>query len=236
MRATRSHTREPSASSSSWMSAPPGFDVRTSTNIRPPDGLAGVGERLQRVRSQVRVDGQRIGQRRRRAPRREIRRGVGLGRRADVAALAVGDHQEPALARVLGHALGGRQAVMAGLLEERELRLDGDGVLGDRVDDARAEALDRPREARRARRARRGTPRREAARAAGRARRTARSSALPPAARDAPGSCSPRRQATARSAARRPLRPRRRARPPSRGGPAAVPRAAARAGARPRRA
>ena len=39
---------------------------------------------------------------------------------------------------------------MAGLLEERELRLDGDGVLGDRVDDARAEALERPREAGRA--------------------------------------------------------------------------------------
>ena len=147
MRATCSHTREPSASSSSWMSAPPGLDVRTSTNARPPEALqaSANGSSESAPRYGLTVSASASGGDA--PPRREVRRGVGLGRRADVAALAVGDHEQPALAREVGDALGGREAVMPGLLEERQLRLDRHGVLGHRLDDARAEALQRPSEA-----------------------------------------------------------------------------------------
>jgi len=89
----------------------------------------------------------RVGERRRSPPGQEVRRRVGLGGRADIAALAVGDHEQPALAREPGHALGRRQAVMPGLLEERQLRLDRHRVLRDGLDDARAEALERASEA-----------------------------------------------------------------------------------------
>ena len=84
------------------------------------------------------------------AARAEVGRGVGLGGRADVAALAVGDHEQSALARQLGDALGGGEAVLAHRLEERELRLDRHRVLGDGLDDAGAEALERTRESGRA--------------------------------------------------------------------------------------
>ena len=72
----------------------------------------------------------------------EVRGGVRPRGRADVAALAVGDHEQPGAARVgadlveRGHPLGAER------LEERELRLDRDRVRRDRVDDPAAEARD----------------------------------------------------------------------------------------------
>src|SRR5581483_6099503 len=63
-------------------------------------------------------------------------------RRADVAALAVGDHEQPRAARVPAHL--GERAHPRGSerLEEGELRLHRDRVRRDGVDDPAAEALD----------------------------------------------------------------------------------------------
>ena len=60
--------------------------------------------------------------------------------RADVAALRVGDDEQPGGPRVLAHLLERAEAVAAERLEERRLRLHRDGVGRDRVDDAAAEA------------------------------------------------------------------------------------------------
>ena len=51
----------------------------------------------------------------------------------------------PDLGRVSRHRLQGHPAVAAERLEERDLRLDGNGVGSDDVDDPLAEALDRTR-------------------------------------------------------------------------------------------
>ena len=146
MRATCSQTREPSASCELLDVGAAGIGGAHEHEREAAGGPARLCERLERVGSEVGVDGQRVGERRRSAPRREVRRGVGLGGRADVAALAVGDHEQPALASERAHALGRREPVVPGLLEERQLRLDGHRVLARGLDDARAEALDRPRQ------------------------------------------------------------------------------------------
>ena len=86
------------------------------------------------------VDGQRVGERRLVVARLEISGGVGAGRRADVAALAVGDHEQPGRARVAADALERGDPVGAERLEERHLRLDRDDVGADGVDDPAAEA------------------------------------------------------------------------------------------------
>ena len=72
--------------------------------------------------------------------RLEIGGGVRARRRADVAALDVADHEQPGRPRVLADVLERPHAVGAERLEERALRLDGDGVRADRVDQAAAEA------------------------------------------------------------------------------------------------
>ena len=72
----------------------------------------------------------------------EVGRRVGARGRADVAALAVGDHEQPGAARVGADLVEGGHPVGAERLEERELRLDGDRVRRDRVDDPAAEARD----------------------------------------------------------------------------------------------
>jgi hypothetical protein len=65
---------------------------------------------------------------------------VSAGRRADVAALEIADHEQPGRPRVLAHVLERAHAVGAELLEEGALRLDGDCVGAGRVDQAAAEA------------------------------------------------------------------------------------------------
>ena len=86
-------------------SAAPGLDVRTSTNTPAPARACGGDQRLQRVASEQRVGGERVGlqardgpERGRRAADQRLRVG-GRGDR-DVAALAVGEHEQAVRARV----------------------------------------------------------------------------------------------------------------------------------------
>ena len=149
--ATRSHSWPPPASSSSCSAALPGFDVRTSTKSPRPLRAARLDERLEPVVSEVRVDRQRVAAWARALDRRrEVGRRVGGRGRADVAPLAVEHDEQAGGARGLADALERRERGRADRLEERELRLDRDRVLGDGLDDPAAEALDRPRRTRRA--------------------------------------------------------------------------------------
>ena len=136
--------------------------------------------RIEGVAPEVRVDRHRVRQRRLVAARLEVGRGVGARGRADVAALGVREHQQPRRARVGAGVLEGAHPVRAERLEERELRLDGDDVRRDRVDDPAAEARAA---LGRARRSKCGSPR--ARQAAGRdadrgRRRAGCASARPP--------------------------------------------------------
>ena len=72
----------------------------------------------------------------------EVRLGVRARGRADVAALAVGDHEQPGAPGVRADLVERRHPGGPERLEERELRLDRDGVRRDRVDDPAAEARD----------------------------------------------------------------------------------------------
>ena len=96
-------------------------------------------ERLDRVAPEPGVDGERVGTRRLAA---EVRLGVGAGGRADVTALAVCDHEEPGTAGVGAHLVERGHARRPGGFEEGQLRLDGDRVRRDGVDDPAAEAGD----------------------------------------------------------------------------------------------
>ena len=96
-------------------------------------------ERLDRVAAEPRVDRQRVGARRLAL---EVGVGIRARRRADVAALAVGDDQQPGAPGVGADLVEGRHPGRPERLEEGELRLHGDGVRRDRVDQAAAEAGD----------------------------------------------------------------------------------------------
>ena len=119
--------------------------VRGLDEAEEPAAAAAAGgdERLERVAAEVRVHGQRVGDRLAALARLEVRVGVRARGRADVAALAVDDHEQPGRARVADDPLEGGDSVGAEHLEERELRLDGDAVRRDRVDDPAAEARGR---------------------------------------------------------------------------------------------
>jgi hypothetical protein len=96
---------------------------------------------IDRVAAEVGVDRQGIRDRLSAlAPRLQV--GVGVGPRggADVAALAVHDHEQAGRARVFADLFEGCDAIEAERLEEGQLRLDRDGVRGDRIDDPGAEA------------------------------------------------------------------------------------------------
>ena len=77
------------------------------------------------------------------AVRLEVGGGIGARGRADVGALAVGEHDQPRRARVGADVFECADPVCAERLEERELRLDPDDVRRDRIDDPAAEALAR---------------------------------------------------------------------------------------------
>src|SRR6266536_2887501 len=111
-----------------------GLDEAEDTAPVPP---AGAEERLQRVAAEVWVDGHGV---RHGCLALEVRSRVGAGGRADIAALAVRDHEQAGRARVLAGLLEGAHAVGTERLEERELRLDRDRVRRNRVDDPAAEA------------------------------------------------------------------------------------------------
>ena len=116
-------------------------------------------ERVDRVAAQERAHGEGVRERRPHPVRLEERGRVRARRRADVAALAVGDDEQPDVARMGAHRLERRRTVRAERLEERDLRLHADHVRGDGVDDARGRTAP-PRRPRRAalRRPRRGAP------------------------------------------------------------------------------
>ena len=138
--ATCCHRRVPSESVTSCTSAPPAFDVLTRQKIPAPVAAAGGEERLDRVATEIRVDGERVGERRLVSRGLEERGGVRARGRADVAALRVGDHEQPGRPCIGAHLLEGAGPVRPERLEERGLRLHRDGVRRDRVDDPAAEA------------------------------------------------------------------------------------------------
>src|SRR5438067_2127047 len=74
--------------------------------------------------------------------RLQVRSGVGTSRRGDVGPLSVGDYEQTREARVLADLLERTHPVGPERLEEGDLRLHGDDVRGDRVDDSSAEAPD----------------------------------------------------------------------------------------------
>ena len=115
--------------------------VRGLDDAEDPGAVApGGGEvRLDRLAPEPGIDGERVGER---LVAFEVRGRVGARGRADVAALAVGDHEQPGAARVEADVGERLHPVLAERLEERELRLDGDRVRRDRVDDPAAEAGD----------------------------------------------------------------------------------------------
>ena len=92
-------------------------------------------EGLERVVAQVRVHGDRVGERRERS-------GVGTGSRGNVAALRVDDDEQARLTRVAAHLDERGPALGALRLEERSLRFDGDRDPCDGVDDAATELHD----------------------------------------------------------------------------------------------
>ena len=67
----------------------------------------------------------------------------------DVAALGVGDHEQPGVVRALDHLSERGPAGRAEALEARDLRLHRDAVLGDRIDRQRTVRRDRERRPRR---------------------------------------------------------------------------------------
>ncbi len=95
-------------------------------------------ERLDGVGAEVRVHRERVGR-----PGLEVGGRVRARGRADVPALAVGDHEQAGPPRVPADVLERAHALGAVRLEERELRLHGDDVRRDRVDEPAAEARDR---------------------------------------------------------------------------------------------
>src|SRR5205823_4322586 len=103
-----------------------------------PDGAQ---KGLDGVAAEPGVDGERV---RARRIALEVGLRVGSRSRADVPALAVGDHEQAGALRVLADLLEGGDAGRAEHFEEGELRLDGDRVRRDGVDDPAAEARDVP--------------------------------------------------------------------------------------------
>src|SRR6185503_14066885 len=102
------------------------------------------------VEPQIRARGHRVRQWRADVARLEEGLRVGTGGRADVSALRVDEHEQADAAGVVADLLQRAKSVAAERLEERRLRLDGDDVRADCVDDP-------PAEARHGRRSRRST-------------------------------------------------------------------------------
>ena len=144
IRASVSQTApRPPASARSSTSAAPGLEVRTSTNTPAPAARApstsGCSESTPSSGLAVNASAPQaldLAERRRRRPDERLR--VGRGGDRDVAALAVGEHEQAALARV-GDGFGERRpAVGAEALEAGELRLDRDAGRAGGVDQRHA--------------------------------------------------------------------------------------------------
>ena len=171
----RSHSGSPPPSARSIRSAAPGFEVRTSTNT-PAPARAALDQRLERVapRSGLAVSASTprpgTAERRRRAAGQRLR--VGGRRHRDVAALAVGEHEQAGGARVRDR-LERQRAGEAEALEARELRLGrhagGPGGVDQRASGRAPRATSAGRPSPRRRAARRAHPPRRSRRARSRA-------------------------------------------------------------------
>ena len=102
--------------------------------------LAGEQERLECVATEIRVHGQCVGERRTCAARLEVGARVGPRRSANIAALAVRQHEQTGFTSMFADLLQCAQPGRAVELEEGELRFDANGVGSDCVDDPTAEA------------------------------------------------------------------------------------------------
>ena len=109
-----------------------------------PVAPAGGEKGVDRVRAEVGVDRERVGERGLGTARLEEGGCVGTGGRADVASLGVRDHEQPGLGRVARDRLEREPTVAAERLEERHLWLHRDDVRRHGVDDPLAEPLHRP--------------------------------------------------------------------------------------------
>ena len=135
---------------SSWISAAPGFDVRTSTKHAAPAVGRRVDERLERVAAEQRIGRERVGAEPRHVPERP---GVSptsawaYAARGDrhVAALAVGDHQQAVAARGGRRRLERPPARRPQALEAGELELDRHARRPGRLDRRAAVPRDRVR-------------------------------------------------------------------------------------------
>ena len=115
------------------------IDSRPSQTLTVSASARGREVGVDRLAPEVRVDRERV---RERDVALEVRLGVRARGGADVAALAVGDHEQAGAARVVAHLVERGDPRGAQRLEERELRLHGDGMRRHGVDDAAAEAGD----------------------------------------------------------------------------------------------
>ena len=124
-RATWCQSGRPSESARSWTSAPPAFEVLTRQKMPAAVAPAGGEERLERVAAEVRVDGQRVGERRS-ASSRGSRYAAAYARAVEPMSprFPSAIDEQPGGARVGAHLLERAHAVGAERLEERELRLD----------------------------------------------------------------------------------------------------------------
>src|SRR4051794_13195962 len=113
--------------------------VRRADEHEDPDAAAahGAEKRLDGVPAEPGVDGERV---RTRRIALDVRLYVRPRGRADVAPFAVCDHKEAGASRVDADLLEGGDPGGAERLEEGELRLHGDRVRRDGVDDSAAEA------------------------------------------------------------------------------------------------
>ena len=104
--------------------------------VPPAGGEIGI----ERVASEIRIHGQRVGERGVAVRRLEERGGIRARRRADVAAFCVHDHLQPRRAGVAADLLESAHPVRAERFEEGDLGFHRNNVRRDRIDESAAEA------------------------------------------------------------------------------------------------
>ena len=134
---TPAATVRPSPRTARCVAAASGLEVAASTNTPLPARRARVEHAVERAEALIGDRGHRVGLERR--ARRQPGLAVGIDGRADVAALGVGDHEQPGGARGGEHVLERRVAGRPVPLEERHLRLHDARPAGRRIHDPQPE-------------------------------------------------------------------------------------------------